>query len=365
MVRKISFFAVVCAVIVLIYKNLLGPYFIGNTQDTSATTSEHTRHQTLSSASSMRGIGEQSKSNFVSQEDMLRQQNMALALKDLPASLDGTQMDGWIGWTDDGTLEVSSDTVRLVEYFFTTLGEETYEQIQARLQHLINALPENVRAEASDLLDRYLEYRQKRAELPQQVTNGGSDNVEQLRATFTQISQLRNDVFGDELSDTLFGDNERYTQYSLDVMAFTEQNATMPELDQIKYARARAESLSDEYRQPIMQALEQREMMARIEEVKRKGGDDEHIMAIRREYLGDKAAQALADFDTLRAARRHQLADFDAAFSAGSDVHLPPNSPITEQAKQTMRDLGVAPSEQSRLWQAYLRSQNRTQNRTP
>lgn len=362
MVKKVGVFAVVCAVIVLIYKNLLAQYFIGNTHDASAVASGNTSHQTLGNAASMRDSNQHVESNFVPQEDILRQQNMALALKDLPASLDGTQMDGWIGWTDDGKLEVSSDTVRLVEYFFTTLGEETYEQIQARLQHLINALPENVRAEASDLLDRYLEYRQKRAELPQQAINGGADNVEQLRATFTQISQLRNDVFGDELSDTLFGDNERYTQYSLDVMAFTEQNTTMPELDQIKYARARAESLSDEYRQPIMQALEQREMMARIEKVKREGGDDEQIMAIRREYLGDKAAQALADFDTLRATRRHQLADFDAAFSAGADsgASLPPNSPITEQAKQTMRDLGVAPSEQSRLWQAYLRSQNRT-----
>lgn len=362
MAKKIGFFGAVCVVIILIFKALLGQ---DDMQNTAALVFADSGHETTNNASVKRKTNHEVASGFASQKDIMRQESMNLALKDLPASISDTQMDGWIGWTDDGRLEVSGDTVRLVEYFFTTLGEETYEQIQARLRHLINALPENVRAEARDLLDRYLEYRQKRAELPLQAASGGPENIEQLRTTFTQISQLRKEVFGENLSDTLFGDNERYTQYSLDVMAFTEQNIDMPEIDKIKYVRARAESLPEEYRQPVMQALEQREMMARIEHVKREGGDAEQIMAIRREFLGENAAQALADFDALRVKRKTQLADFNAVFSSDSDLKLPVNTPMTEQAKQTMRDLGVAPNEQPRLWQAYLRSQSGVQNSKP
>jgi lipase chaperone LimK len=109
-------------------------------------------------------------------------------------SLEGTRPDGDIQLGADGTLVVDAELERLFDYYLSTVGEKSIDEILAEIERELDRRLKPGPAEgAKRQLMRYLDYKRARLELEQNMQLGGGA-VTALRVRFTAM-QLRHTRF--------------------------------------------------------------------------------------------------------------------------------------------------------------------------
>ncbi|MGM0565020.1 MAG: lipase secretion chaperone [Pseudomonadota bacterium] len=262
----------------------------------------------------------------------------ALAVEDLPPSLQGTQVDGGFRLDENGNLIVEPQVIRVFEYFMTTIGEESLDRIVQRVRRLIEAaLPASAQDDAKLLLAQYLDYRERQAELLGSYSNSG--DLATLREGFSQLKQVRRDVFGGEHARALFADKEAYTDYNLNSMALNQSQPGLDELERIERLRNMASTLPESRREQIRERLNQRELDHRTRALKEQGASAEELRQMRAQLVGVEAAERLAELDEERAAWEQRVSEFDsdlqeALDEAGSDITAEEEQRIIESTLQ-------------------------------
>lgn len=226
----------------------------------------------------------------------------------LPASLEGTEADGAVEADAAGHLVVTIELRRLFDHFLAASGEEPVATMRARIiAVLLQRLPATAAAEAIEILDRYLAYR----DAARTLTPPSSDLV----AGLDQVHDLRGKFFSPPVAKAFFADEEAAIYAALarrDVLADTglsaaERERHLAEIDArtpaaVQTARAAAMAPVDE--------------MNREAQLRAAGASDLEIAAARTAALGSDAAARLADLDRAHAAWDARLAQFRAERAA-------------------------------------------------
>ena len=213
----------------------------------------------------------------------------------LPPSLRGTEADGALVVDADGRFIPTPDAIDLFDYYLAAAGEESPDQLHARIVAAIRArLTGEAAAAAEALLDDYLAYRAEAAEL----FEGDADGLD-LERRLQRVRELRRGIFGADVAEALFGEEEARWRVELE----RQRVLTDASLD----AEARAERLEildaqipEEVRLAREAALAPRLLQQEEERLRAGGAGAAEIDALRERRFGPEAAARLAALDTER-----------------------------------------------------------------
>lgn len=220
----------------------------------------------------------------------------------LPASLQGTSVDGALDVDVGGHLVIGPRVIELFDYFFAATGEESDAAIRARISSYSKQhLREPALGEALRLLDSYVAYRGAASMLRAEDAKGPSERLAALR-------ELRVQHFGDA-AGALFGKEERETEAAIAKVAAAKDPSLSRE--------DRADRFADADELAGAAAKEARAAMTRVQTfredeatLRAQGEGDEEIERFRAGVLGEEAAARLGDLDRRRAAFRERLEAF-------------------------------------------------------
>ena len=229
------------------------------------------------------------------------------AAKPLPPSLQGTEVDGWLGVDDDGHLVVTPGARQFFEYFLSATGEEAAEEIRARIiAEIERQLPEAAAKEAIALLDRYLGYRERLQKLAE---SGASEDLEQR---LRQLQELRRQGFGDADAAALFGDEEAVQSVDIGRQNVLRNESLSAEERQRKLAELE-QQLPEPVRAARAQALGPLRLAQEEAALRAQGAGPEEIRALRESQFGSEAAGRLEALDRERADWNRRVEDYRAA----------------------------------------------------
>lgn len=210
----------------------------------------------------------------------------------LPASLSGSHAPG-VRTDANGNLVIEPALRDLFEYFLSTLGEESLEDISARLAgHLRSHLPPAAAGHAWQIYNDYLGYRAALSGQPAVPL----DDLAVTRARLDDVAALRRAQLGNEVADAFFAAEEAYDRYTLESL-LVQRDGSLD--DSAKAARIAAleAALPPELLAARRQATAIGDVAATVERLRAAGASDADVYAARADTLGSEAAERLAALD--------------------------------------------------------------------
>ncbi|SDT19891.1 Lipase chaperone LimK [Halopseudomonas xinjiangensis] len=224
-----------------------------------------------------------------------------------PPSLRGTAVDGSIKVDQQGNLLVTEHLRDLFEYYLATVGEIEPDQAIALIDRQLQAqLDEPALSQARNLLDAYLGYRRRVAELEQELPVVA--DLAALRTREEAVRGLRARLFDRHVHEALFGREEAYNQYHLDRLAIVHDAS----LDPAERAAAIAE-LRDSQPEDLQHALTtqvHRELGQRTQALRAQNAPSQAVRQLRLELAGPEATERLERLDAERAQWQQRLDRF-------------------------------------------------------
>jgi lipase chaperone LimK len=267
-------------------------------------------------------------------------QSTAPAAETLPASLRGTTEDGALAADDEGDLVVGPAVLRLFDYYLSATGEESPAAIRARIVAAIHRrLPgERAAGQAETLLDTYLAYR----EATRRLTSRDDDPAARL----DELGSLRRRMFGAEIAEKLFGQEERAMAAAIERRRVAE-DATLSREDRDRRLSELTAKLPPDVQRARAELTRPLRERAEEESLRAAGASDDDIRLYRVENDGEEAEGRLAALDQGRAAWRARLDAYRAA-RAGIEASQP-DPALRGAALQQLLDASFTPTEQLRV----------------
>lgn len=223
-------------------------------------------------------------------------------LEQLPASLQGTDVDGDLRVDDNGNLIISHDIRRVFDYFLSTMGAESLEQIEQRLRAYIrHRLPAKAALQAEQLLEGYLALNRGLSALQAPVDAGDGIVLEtqSLRERLMSIQALRRHYLPADVVDVFFADDDALDQLALGRMDIMEDSALSA--DQRTQALADLEHSLPPHLQRVMSELNKHQQLNTLTaRLRDSGGSDADLYQLRERFYGAEAADRLAQLDQSR-----------------------------------------------------------------
>ncbi len=227
---------------------------------------------------------------------------------DLPPSLRGTTEDGALVRDASGRFAPTPDAIDLFDYYLAAEGEETLEQIHARILAAIRARLDGPEADAAEaLLADYLAYRAQAAELLSGPLVG-----ESFERRLQYLRELRREVFGTEVAAALFGAEQARWFADLEARRIA-LDATLDEDEKQARLAALEADLPAEVRAVRDQALAPTELRREEARLRTAGASAAEIEHLREARFGREAADRLAELDEERARWASRLAVYREA----------------------------------------------------
>ena len=209
----------------------------------------------------------------------------------LPDSLAGTSVpDGWARTDRLGNLIPTPHLRQLFEDFLSALGEESLQQLVARIETALSVLDEPARSQALTTLGNYLEYKLAVSDLEQSYGEVSGLGAGEMQRRMAEIQALRRTWLDADTADAFFADDEAVDRFQIEKLRITSNDSLTDE--QKAEALRQAESSLPE---PIRKAREDTRRFADYEQARRELADDPQALAAwRREVFGEAAADRLA-----------------------------------------------------------------------
>ena len=112
----------------------------------------------------------------------------------LPASFNGTQVDGVFQLDEQGNLRITRDIVQIFDYFLSAIGEEPLSRSIERLQAYIRSQlsgSAQAQAQALSLLEQYLDYKRQLVQLERDLPQLSDLDALNLREIAVQALRAR------------------------------------------------------------------------------------------------------------------------------------------------------------------------------
>ena len=223
-------------------------------------------------------------------------------------SLRGTDIDGRLQANPDGSLLISDQLRHLFDYYLSTAGEQSHADIVRQLQALISAsLPDPARAQALDLLQRYLAYQQQLITLEQ--TFPVAADLDALWARQDAVQRLRAELFSAEEHQAFFAGEELYNRFTLERLAIL-RNPELSDADKAYEVEALRERLPEDLQALLVPQIHQ-DLRQQTSALREKGASEAEVRALRLALVGPEATDRLETLDQQRAAWRQRVSDFN------------------------------------------------------
>ena len=229
----------------------------------------------------------------------------------LPSHLQGLAMEKF-AYDANGELILDDNIKHIIEFFLVTAQVEGRDQAIARIKEYINfTLPEPAASQAAEITDNYLAYKEGLMEHDFAISGelGQAETTKGIKAALAAKKQIRRQHLGNEVSDVLFGEEERYDDFSI---ARIEINANTELNDEEKDQRlAKAEQgLPAEAAEKMRKKREENHLNKKISSLRKEGGNTEKIYALRKDFYGEKVADRLAYVEDDSPAWRNKVSQF-------------------------------------------------------
>lgn len=225
----------------------------------------------------------------------------------LPASLRETETDGWLGVDDDGHLVVTPGARWFFDYFLSATGEESPEDLRARIVGEIERrLPPTGAREAVALLDRYLSYRER---VRSAQDTGSADD---LGDRLAELHRTRVDTFGASDAAILFGEEEQVQSADLRRRAVMSDTTLTPD-ERERQLHAIEQQLPPAVRAARADTFAPLHLMQDEQALRAAGGSADDVHALRAQRFGAEAAERLAALDREQAAWQQRVEAYHLA----------------------------------------------------
>ena len=221
---------------------------------------------------------------------------------ELPASLRGTEVDGWLTVVD-GRFVPDRHAIRLFEYFLSTYGEVDFEQIARMVrEEALRRVPAAQVPAVMEIFDRYLRLRERATALGRGSPAG---------SYLADLQRLQRELFGGDAA-AIFGQGNRLVKHAIsrhEVMA----DAELSEAERTERLRALDAELPAELRSARHQMGRHQEVGQVVAQMRRDGLSEAEVFDYRADEFGEDAARRLAMLDADRAEWRRRLDVYRAA----------------------------------------------------
>lgn len=189
-----------------------------------------------------------------------------------------------------GDLQLDHHTKAALDNLATGLGPRPHPDTLAAVAHALRAgLPRDAAAQALALLQAYRGYQQALTDAS--AARSAPRSVADMRALLDADAALRRQHFDDSTAQALFGSEEAYARYAVEVQAIE----TDPQLSATEKAR-RLQSLQSALTPtPSFEGAE--EVAERVAAVRHHGGTEVQVQAVRMQYLRPDLAAGLGDIE--------------------------------------------------------------------
>lgn len=203
-----------------------------------------------------------------------------------PASLRGTRVDGNLQATANGDLLINPAIRQVFDYFLTALGEESLEDIQARLVgHLSEQLPPQAAQQAWAIYQQYMALRDAMEQLP-----GHDGSVAAMRVAIGQRHDMQQAYLGPEVADAFYGLDMTYDRYMIERQTLLEDDGLTAAQRQQQLA-----NLEQNLPQGMQQMLNDTRAPVKLEQrtqaLREQGASEAEIRALREQTFGAQAAE--------------------------------------------------------------------------
>lgn len=215
----------------------------------------------------------------------------------LPASLSGTEVDGGVRADEQGRLIVEARIRRMFEYYLSTLGEASLDEIQTWVAHYLDEnLPASAAREGWSLFRDYLEYRRG---LDAIAEPGADADMDTMAAAMERRNVLRREKLGREAAEAFFATEQAYDEYMLRRRAIAQDDELTEAEKQQRLEQARAE-LPEPMREVREESTRPVRVQERVEAMRAEGASEAEIRALREAELGAEAADRLEELEARR-----------------------------------------------------------------
>ncbi len=226
----------------------------------------------------------------------------------LPASLRDTDIDGQLEVDAQGNLVITDQLRHLFDYFFSTVGEQSFEQASSAIRdYLASQLREPALAQALDLLDRYIDYKTELVELERRFPM--VTELDGLRAREDAVQRLRASLFNAQEHAAFFASEEVYNQFTLERLAILHDPSLDPQDKAERIERLR-EGLPDELQQLLVPQLHLT-LRQQTQQLLDQGAEPEQLRQLRLNLVGPQATERLEALDRQRSEWDQRLSGFN------------------------------------------------------
>lgn len=220
----------------------------------------------------------------------------------VPASLQGTSVPPGLQTDSTGQLIVNRALRDMIEYFLSTRGEASDEQIRELAAHHFAELGgATAAAEAMEIFDAYQNYTDALAAAGTSETNNLSPDEK-----LSILEELRQEHFTDEVLGEFFKFDmiyDRFTAQRLNIINDPELSTE----DKKQLVQDLIEELPPEVREKHGLSTGPIELQDTTKKRREEGATDGEIEGLRRDTYGEDAARRLGDLDEERDAWRQRL----------------------------------------------------------
>lgn len=208
----------------------------------------------------------------------------------LPASLVGTSVPGGWNQVDSvGGLIPTPALRQLFEYYLSALGEESLEQLVARIEKTLLALQEPARTQALDTLRAYLDYKLALSDLEAGYDGGTELDAVQMQQRMQEIQALRRAWLDSATADAFFAQDEAIDRFQIEKLRISRDPSLTEEQREVALAQA-----EDALPASLRQARRETRRFTDYERARQELADDpEALKNWRREAFGIETAQRL------------------------------------------------------------------------
>jgi lipase chaperone LimK len=265
-----------------------------------------------------------------------------------PATIEshlGTQVDGMLEVDRNGSLLITEQIRHLFDYFYTTVGEVSFEQASANIrQHLTARLPQPALDQALAILDDYIEYKTALVELEQAFPVAG--DIDALRGRADAVQRLRARIFSPETHQAFFAAEEVFNSFTLERLAIMHDD-NITRQDKAAMIEDLRQSLPEDMQDLLVPQIHQ-VLTEQTDMLQSAGADASEIRALRMSMVGPEATGRLETLDQQRQQWQRRLDEFSAERQAIAD-HPGLGDADKQQAINALVTQRFAPNEQLRI----------------
>ena len=213
----------------------------------------------------------------------------------LPANLADLTIETF-AYDANGQLIINENIKHIIEFFLMTAQEEGRDQAIERLNEYISlTLPADAANQAMTISRNYLNYKNSLLEYDFSVTGDLSDErtISKVKASLEAKKALRRTHLGEELSQSIFGSEERYDTYSVTRVEINADKSLSHEDKNHRLAQAES-ILSPKIAESMRREREEKALKEKISALQKSHDNGQEIYTLRKDFYGEKVANRMA-----------------------------------------------------------------------